>query len=96
VSPSARAGLDDEASAALPLPDAPELLDYLTATFGAFEDRVRAIDDDAVLDIVIVDLYGDQSTIADSIANPTSHSDRHLGMIEALRGVLGDHGTVTV
>ncbi len=90
------AGLDDEASAALPLPDASALLDYMTATFGAFEDRVRAIDDDAVLDIVYVDLYGDESTIADSIANATSHADRHLGMIEALRGVLGDPETVTV
>ena len=68
----------------------------MTATFGAFEDRVRAIDDDALLDIVFVDLYGDESTIADAIANATSHSDRHLGMIEALRGVLGDHGTVTI
>jgi hypothetical protein len=90
------AGLDDEASAALPLPDAPALLDYMTATFRTFEDRVRAMEDDADLDIVIVDLYGDETTIADSIANATSHADRHLGMIEALRGVLGDRGTVTI
>lgn len=90
------AGLDDEASAALPLPDAPELLAYMEVAFGAFERRVRAIADDAALDIPIVDLYGEESTIADAIADATSHADRHLGMIEALRGVLGDHGTVTV
>ena len=90
------AGLDDEASAALPLPDAPELLAYMEAAFGAFEGRVRAIADDAALDIAIVDLYGEDSTIADAIADATSHADRHLGMIEALRGILGDHGTVTV
>lgn len=53
-------------------------------------------DDDQLLDIEIVDLYDERSTIADAIADATSHSDRHLGMIEALRGVLGNHGTVTV
>jgi hypothetical protein len=68
----------------------------MEAAFGAFEGRVRAIPDDAALDISIVDLYGEESTIADAIADATSHADRHLGMIEALRGVLGDHGTVTV
>jgi hypothetical protein len=25
-----------------------------------------------------------------------SHSDRHLGMMEAIRGVLGERGTATV
>jgi hypothetical protein len=90
------AGLDDEASAALPLPAAPELLEYMEAAFEAFEARVRGIVDDDALDIAIVDLYGDESTIADAIADARSHADRHLGMIEALRGVLGDHGTVTV
>ena len=90
------AGLDDEASAALPLPDGPELLVYMDAAFGAFLSRVRAIDDDALLDLVVTDLYGERSTIADAIADATSHADRHLGMIEALRGVLGDHGTVTI
>ena len=90
------AGLDDEASAALPLPDAPELLAYMDAAFEAFLARVTAIEDDSMLDIEVTDLYGERSTIADAIADATSHSDRHLGMIEALRGVLGDHGTVTI
>ena len=57
---------------------------------------MRGIDDDGTLDLVVVDLYGERSTIADAIADATSHSDRHLGMIEALRGVLGDRGTVTI
>lgn len=90
------AGLDDEASATLPLPDAATLLGYMGASFSAFEGRIRAIDDDAALDMAIVDLYDEPSTIADAIASATSHADRHLGMIEALRGVLGDRGTVTV
>lgn len=90
------AGLDDEASAALPLPDGALLLEYMEATFRAFQDRVSSIEDDSVLDRRIVDLYGEETTIGDAIADARSHADRHLGMIEALRGVLGDHGTVTV
>lgn len=74
-------GLDDDASAGLPLPDAAELLAYMEATFGAFEGRVRAINDDTALDIVVVDFNGDRSTIADAIADATSHADRHLGML---------------
>lgn len=90
------AGLDDEASAALPLPDGAELLRYMELAFSTFESMVRAIEDDRTLDIAITDLYGERSTIADAIADATSHADRHLGMIEALRGVLGDRGTVTL
>jgi hypothetical protein len=90
------AGLDDDASAALPLPDPPELLAYMEASFTAFVDGVRAITDDGALDLDIVDLYDEPSTVGDAIAGATSHADRHLGMIEALRGVLGDHGTVTI
>jgi hypothetical protein len=61
-----------------------------------FVDCVRAIADDAALDLDVVDLYDERTTIGDAIADATSHVDRHLGMIEALRGVLGDHGTVTI
>jgi len=90
------AGLDDDASAALPLPDGAEVLAYMEATFDAFTAKVRAIQDDRALDSEIVDLYGERTTIGEAIADATSHSDRHLGMIEALRGVLGDRGTVTI
>jgi len=31
---------------------------------------VRGIDDDGTLDLVVVDLYGERSTIADAIAVP--------------------------
>ncbi|TAK01320.1 MAG: DinB family protein [Chloroflexota bacterium] len=89
-------GLDDDVSAALPLPDVPELLAYLEAAFGAFLEGIRAIDDDEALDLEIVDHFDEASTIGDAIADATSHTDRHLGMIEALRGVLGERGTVTV
>jgi len=89
------AGLDDDASAALALPDRDEVLRYVSATFRQFE-AVLARLDDAVLERAVVDLYGEDATIGDVVLNHLSHADRHLGMIEALRGVLGEHGTATV
>ena len=90
------AGLDDEASAALPLPDIGELMAYARPSFAAFVDVVLAIESDSILTRTVTDLYGDRSTIGDVIAGVISHTDRHLGMMEAIRGVLGQEGTATV
>jgi DinB family protein len=90
------AGLDDDESAALPLPHVDELLDYVLATHRAFEATLAEITDDAVLERTVVDLYGNDSAIADVLLNHMSHADRHLGMIEAIRGVLGERGTATI
>ncbi len=90
------AGLDDAASAALNLPDADEISKYLESAFQALESVLARIDDDAFLERVVVDLYGDEAAIGEVILNHLSHADRHLGMIEALRGVLGERGTATV
>ena len=90
------AGLDDDASAALQLPGVAEIQAYLAAVFDSLESVLARIDDDRLLEQRVVDLYGDESTIGDTILNHLSHADRHLGMIEALRGVLGERGTATV
>ena len=90
------AGLDDDASAALTLPEVDEISEYLEGAFHALEAVLARIDGDAILERTVVDLYGDDSTIGDVILNHLSHADRHLGMIEALRGVLGERGTATV
>jgi hypothetical protein len=90
------AGLDDSASAALPLPDVDAILDYLVAASRSLEGVLGRIEDDAVLERVVVDLYGDETQIGEAILNHLSHADRHLGMIEALRGVIGERGTATI
>lgn len=89
-------GLDDAASAALALPGVDEILDYVTGTFRTFEEVLARIPDDAFLEQSFVDPYGDLTTTGDGLLNHLSHADRHLGMIEALRGVLGERGTATV
>jgi hypothetical protein len=90
------AGLDDAASAALALPGGDEIVDYANGAFRAFESVLAALPDDSVLERVVVDPYGDSTRLGDVLLNHLSHADRHLGMIEALRGVLGERGTATI
>jgi hypothetical protein len=89
-------GLDDAASAALPLPTDDRLLDYLSGAFRGLQAVIARIDDDALLERSVTDLYGDEAPIGEVLLNHLSHADRHLGMIEALRGVVGERGTATV
>jgi hypothetical protein len=43
----------------------------------------------------VVDLHGDEEPLSEVILGLLSHTARHLGMIEGLRGVAGDRGTAT-
>jgi hypothetical protein len=89
------AGLDDDASAALPLPGPDEIGAYAKVSFDGLVAAIGGLDD-AILERQVVDLYGDDETMASVLLNLLSHTDRHLGMIEGIRGVLGEHGTATV
>ncbi len=89
------AKVEDEAAMALPLPDRDELLAYCErvvamadealSTFGAEEMRRMATGWD-----------GTTFPLGEEIAGQLSHTARHLGMIECLRGVQGLQGTATV
>ena len=88
-------GLDDEASASLPLPPKEELLAYIREAFGA-ADRAAAALRDEDLEVEVIDHYDRPAPRAKILIAHTGHSSRHLGMIEALRGVEGDQGSVTL
>jgi hypothetical protein len=87
-------GLDDDALAALALPDVEEVLDYVTATFRSFDALLGRVDA-GDLERTLTDPYGDETAMAEMLLGHLSHADRHLGMIEAVRGVLGERGTAT-
>jgi len=89
------AGLDDDASAALALPEVEEVLAYVNATYAGFDSLLARVED-RHLEQKLVDPYGDETEVAEMLLNHLSHADRHLGMIEALRGVLGERGTATI
>jgi DinB superfamily len=88
-------GMDDDVSAALPLPDHERLLEYARRAFEAANRAVEAADEDA-LRANCTDLYGRETSVGAAIVGHLAHVNRHLGMIEALRGVLGLRGTATV
>ncbi len=89
-------GLDDDASAALPLPAKAEVASYARAAFAAAEELLRDVDDDELL-LPTADFYDEGGWIVlEHFGWHLTHASRHLGMLEALKGVLGVEGTVTV
>ena len=96
-------GMDEDRSAALPLPPKDELVAYARRAFEAAERAVAAVDDEdlarpAELEPSRVPWlepsgYG---TVGSWIVTSLRHEARHLGMIEALKGAAGLRGTATV
>ncbi len=94
---SGEAGMElpHEQAASLPFPPRDRLATYLRGAFSDLEQAVGGLDDQSVLRLAD-DLFGTQAPLLDSLTRHLAHSNRHLGMIEALRGVRGSHGTATV
>ncbi len=88
-------GMNDDVSVSLPLPDKEQLLDYARRAFEAANQAVAAVDDVQLRESCI-DLYGRQTSVGAAVLGHLTHVNRHLGMIEALRGVLALRGTATV
>ena len=87
-------GLDDDASAALPLPTKKRLLDYARRAFAAADQAVAAVDD-TDLPARCTDLYGERGSVGKVLTIHLTHANRHPGMIEALRGVQDLRGTAS-
>jgi len=88
-------GLDDDASAALPLPAKDTVVSYAHEAFDAAEHLLRDIDDDELF-LPSGDFYDEgEWVVLDHFGWHVTHASRHLGMIEALKGVLGVEGTAT-
>ena len=87
-------GLDDDASAALPLPERDALVAYARRAFAATEQGLAAVETSDLLE-PCTDLYGRASNVEEVLLTHLGHVNRHLGMIEALRGVYGTTGTAT-
>jgi DinB superfamily len=88
-------GMDDNVAAALPLPAGERLRDYARRAFEAANRAVDAVDEEGLRE-GCTDLYGRETSVGAAIVAHLVHVNRHLGMIEALRGVLGLRGTATV
>jgi hypothetical protein len=84
-----------EAAERLPLPPKSDLLAY-TERVLAETDRVLAQVDDAAFGRVVSGWNGEPMAIGLLVADSLEHLSRHLGMIEALKGVQGLAGTATI
>jgi hypothetical protein len=87
-------GLADADAQALTLPSRATLVTYATRTFDAAAQATLAVDDERFVRPGR-DPLGRESTIGGAVLNHLLHLGRHLGMIVALRGVMGLHGTAT-
>jgi len=87
--------MPDEQAALLPFPGRDQLATYLRGAFSDLEQAVGTLDDESILREAD-NLLGETAPLDDSLIRHLSHVNRHLGMIEALRGLRGGHGTATV
>jgi hypothetical protein len=90
-------GLDDDASASLPLPRKEVLLEYARRVFAKADQAVGMIGEEDFRRMV-QDRHGaewKETEIGDAVLSWFKHDNRHLGMIECMLGVQGLHGTAT-
>ena len=94
--------MDTDAAARLPLPPKERLLDYVRRAFAAAEEAVSAIEDSEWLEFEREQYVeqdrtklGQRGTVGSAIVTHLAHDNRHLGMIECLRGLQGLSGTAT-
>jgi len=86
-------GMDDEPADALRLPGKAVVLDYAQRVFAHLQAVLKAMPDDSLFAVMADDPDGD--SYADNIMIYLDHVERHLGMIEALRGLQGTAGSAT-
>ena len=87
--------VEDEVAMALPLPERDTLLTYCDRVLAAADHALGTIGDEEIRQSV-TDAGGQSLRLDEAIADQLSHTARHLGMIECLRGMQGLQGTATV
>ncbi len=101
-------GMDHEDAAALPVKvGKANVVDYAKRAFAQLDDALQTLDaeqfGDARTSVMEYEIRngqinkarGKETTLAADLAFPLSHINRHLGMIEALPGLLDEDGTIT-
>ena len=79
----------------LPLPELRKVAGYARSTFEVLERRFNEIDD-GMFDTPFIDWNSNDTTVGDATIGYLAHAHRHLGMVEALRGLMDQNGTATL
>jgi len=85
--------MDDESADALRLPEKALVIDYAQRAFARLQTVLKAVPEASLFAVMPDDPDGD--SYAHNIMLYLDHVQRHLGMIEALRGLQGTTGTAT-
>jgi hypothetical protein len=85
--------MDDESADALRLPDKGLVVDYARRVFARLQSVLNALPEARIFTPIADD--PDNDTYAHNTMLYLDHVQRHLGMIEALRGLQGTAGTAT-
>lgn len=90
--------MKDDALDRIRLPGRDALLEYARRTFEVVDEAVEDLSSDSYLKIVSDPAFESGADVALGflITSALTHNNRHLGMIEALKGVLGIRGTATI
>ena len=81
--------MSDDAAEEVRFPDQKEVLSYARQAFAYAEEAVALISDELLLAVAKDDPDGDSRL--DNVLIYLEHLSRHLGMIEAIRGLQGIH-----
>jgi hypothetical protein len=85
--------LDDANAERITFPPQARVIRYASAAFAFLDELLGAVDDDTMSSAVSGDPDGD--SYGQNVLIYLEHAARHLGMIEAIRGINGGVGTVT-
>lgn len=84
--------MEPQKAAGLPWPERGELQGYLGRALEAAQAAIEELDEAALAGAGL----SEGATLGDDLLSHLIHVSRHLGMIEGLRGVLGERGSATV
>lgn len=87
--------MEPEVAQKLPLPTRETLLDYACRSFTAATREVESLDEDNLRIDYRSEIDGTTSNVESAVITWMTHNDRHLGMMECLRGLLGRTGSAT-
>ena len=68
---------------------------YAVESFDLIENRISKLDTDT-FNAPFTDWHDNETNIGDAVVGYIAHANRHLGMLEAISGILGKDGSVTV
>lgn len=87
--------IPDDVAAAIPFPEKMVLLAYCDRIIAETDAVLAGVTDESI-DRLVTNERGKTFPAREAIISQLSHTARHLGMIECLKGVQGLHGTATV